>query len=51
MDKPEIELNDSKSNLTIVCDNLRDPGNLGTILRTAAAAECRQVILTKGIIL
>uniref|UniRef100_H3DFL9 RNA 2-O ribose methyltransferase substrate binding domain-containing protein n=1 Tax=Tetraodon nigroviridis TaxID=99883 RepID=H3DFL9_TETNG len=34
--------------LSLVCDNIRDPGNLGTMLRCAAAAGCRDVLLTKG---
>ncbi|KAG8001924.1 rRNA methyltransferase 3 [Nibea albiflora] len=34
--------------LSLICDNIRDPGNLGTILRCAAAAGCRDVLLTKG---
>lgn len=29
--------------LTLVCDNVRDVGNMGTILRSAAAAGCEQV--------
>lgn len=32
----------------LVADQVRDPGNLGTILRTAAAAEVQAVILTPG---
>ncbi len=32
----------------IVADNLRDPGNLGTILRSAAAAGVQGLILTPG---
>jgi RNA methyltransferase, TrmH family len=32
----------------LVLDGLRDPGNLGTILRTAAAAGVQKVILTPG---
>ncbi|KAI1903253.1 hypothetical protein AGOR_G00025310 [Albula goreensis] len=34
--------------LYLICDNVRDPGNLGTILRCAAAAGCHSVLLTKG---
>ncbi|XP_076473054.1 rRNA methyltransferase 3, mitochondrial-like [Babylonia areolata] len=34
--------------LTLICDNIRDPGNLGTIIRTAAAVGCRKIITTKG---
>ncbi|XP_034557543.1 rRNA methyltransferase 3A, mitochondrial [Notolabrus celidotus] len=34
--------------LSLICDNIRDPGNLGTILRCAAAAGCHDVLLTKG---
>jgi RNA methyltransferase, TrmH family len=32
----------------LIIDNLRDPGNLGTILRTAAAAGVQAVLMTPG---
>lgn len=32
----------------LILDNLRDPGNLGTILRTASAAGVRGVLLSPG---
>uniref|UniRef100_A0A8C2U2K5 Mitochondrial rRNA methyltransferase 3 n=1 Tax=Coturnix japonica TaxID=93934 RepID=A0A8C2U2K5_COTJA len=34
--------------IILICDNIRDPGNLGTILRSAAGAGCEKVLLTKG---
>ncbi|MEQ2221929.1 hypothetical protein ILYODFUR_020723 [Ilyodon furcidens] len=34
--------------LSLICDNVRDPGNLGTMLRSAAAAGCHDILLTKG---
>lgn len=34
--------------LYLICDNMRDAGNIGTILRCAAAAGCDRVLLTKG---
>ena len=33
---------------TLILDRVRDPGNLGTILRTALAARVEQVLLTPG---
>ena len=36
--------------LTLICDNIRDPGNMGTIIRTAAAAGCGKIITTKGLL-
>jgi len=34
--------------ITIVCDNIREPGNLGTVLRTVTAVGASQIILMKG---
>ncbi|KAI5611147.1 rRNA methyltransferase 3A, mitochondrial [Silurus asotus] len=34
--------------LFLICDEVRDPGSLGTILRCAAAAGCDRVLLTRG---
>ncbi|XP_048222322.1 rRNA methyltransferase 3, mitochondrial isoform X1 [Perognathus longimembris pacificus] len=47
MTYPEKQLHHSLP-LLLICDNLRDPGNLGTILRSAAGAGCSKVLLTKG---
>ncbi|XP_006863276.1 PREDICTED: RNA methyltransferase-like protein 1 [Chrysochloris asiatica] len=47
MTYPETQLHHSLP-LLLICDNLRDPGNLGTILRSAAGAGCTKVLLTKG---
>ncbi len=44
---PELPRPDSPD-LLLVLDTIRDPGNLGTILRTAWAAAVDQVLLTPG---
>ncbi|KAM4048299.1 rRNA methyltransferase 3, mitochondrial [Anomaloglossus baeobatrachus] len=44
---PDIQVQNSLP-LSLICDNIRDPGNLGTILRCAAGAGCNKVLLTKG---
>ncbi|XP_054250509.1 rRNA methyltransferase 3, mitochondrial [Indicator indicator] len=47
MSYPDAQLANSLP-LLLICDNIRDPGNLGTILRSAAGAGCEKVLLTKG---
>lgn len=37
-----------RKDLLLVLDRIQDPGNLGTILRTALAAGVKNIILTKG---
>lgn len=34
--------------LTIICDQIREPGNMGSIIRVAAGVGCSKLILTKG---
>ncbi|XP_018563621.1 rRNA methyltransferase 3, mitochondrial [Anoplophora glabripennis] len=34
--------------LTVICDNIREPNNLGAVLRTCSGVGCENVILTKG---
>lgn len=34
--------------LTVICDNIREPSNLGSIIRSCAAVPCSQVIVLKG---
>lgn len=34
--------------ITVICDNIREPNNLGSIIRTCAAVPCQQIIILKG---
>lgn len=38
----------NETQITVICDQIREPNNLGSIIRTCAALPCSQVILTKG---
>lgn len=38
----------SGKDCVIMCEKLQDPGNIGTVIRTAHASFCGGVILTKG---
>lgn len=42
------DFNESENSCVIMCENVQDPGNIGTIIRTAHAAFCDGVVLTKG---
>jgi len=44
---PRVEPPDNPD-LVLIVDRVRDPGNLGTILRSSAAAGVQQVLLTRG---
>lgn len=39
---------DYKQDIIVILDNIQDPGNLGTILRTIDSAGLNQLIVTKG---
>ena len=41
-------LDDIAKPFILLCEDMQDPGNLGTLLRTADAAGCDCVMLTKG---
>ncbi|XP_012059530.1 PREDICTED: rRNA methyltransferase 3, mitochondrial [Atta cephalotes] len=48
---PDVDIKEPAENaipLTIICDNIREPGNLGTIIRAAAAVGCEKLLLMKG---
>lgn len=46
---PWPQLRPGNEGLSLLVDGLQDPGNLGTLLRTAAAAGVDQVILLPGV--
>ncbi|HOJ09677.1 MAG TPA: 23S rRNA (guanosine(2251)-2'-O)-methyltransferase RlmB [Clostridiales bacterium] len=43
-----IALKNNKDNLFVVLDSIQDPGNMGTIIRTADAADFTAIIVSKG---
>ncbi len=45
---PFINLKPNANSLLLICDGLSDPGNLGTLLRTAAAAHVDATLLAPG---
>jgi len=46
---PVPQLEPGERGLALILDGVRDPGNLGTLLRSAAAADADQVILMPGV--
>ena len=42
------DISSLNKNCVIMCEALQDPGNIGTVIRTAHAADCAGVVLTKG---
>ncbi|XP_075541334.1 rRNA methyltransferase 3, mitochondrial isoform X1 [Dermacentor variabilis] len=48
VDQIEIQRTGDTIPVSVILDNVRDPGNMGTLIRTAAAAGCSQLLLSKG---
>ena len=46
--KSEEEKIDFTQDLFLILDSIQDPGNMGTILRTADSLNIRQIIVSKG---
>lgn len=44
----EVQSDENCLPITVVCDNIREPSNLGSIFRVAAALPCRRVVVIKG---
>ena len=45
-----VEAREDSVPITMVCDNVRDPANMGTLLRTASAVGCERILVAKGIL-
>ncbi|XP_017875489.1 rRNA methyltransferase 3, mitochondrial [Ceratina calcarata] len=50
---PDLQNNAAHDNndaipLTVICDNIREPGNLGSIMRAVAGVGCEKLIVMKG---
>lgn len=50
IEKPTLEENpiDFNQEVSLILDNIQDPGNMGTILRTADSINLKQIIVSKG---
>lgn len=50
VEKKKYDINNilAQKGLFVICDNLQDPGNIGTIIRTAEAFSCKGIFLSKN---
>lgn len=50
-DMPDMAVSniETENSIIVYCENISDPGNLGTIIRTADAAGCNAVVLDGGV--
>lgn len=48
MDDITIQRTGKTIPVSVLCDNVRDPGNMGALIRSAAAAGCSRLLLSKG---
>ncbi|HOQ06448.1 MAG TPA: RNA methyltransferase [Clostridiales bacterium] len=48
MKKKSLEGAEIRDGILVILDGVRDPGNMGTIIRTADAAGCAGIIVTEG---
>lgn len=42
------EFRNDRIPMTVVIDGVREPSNMGTIIRTLGAAGCDRILITKG---
>ena len=45
---PQTEMRVQENNFCLLLENIQDPGNLGSMLRSAAAAGCDAVFMSRG---
>jgi len=45
---PQAEMRVAQTNFCLLLENIQDPGNLGSMLRSAAAAGCDAVFMSRG---
>lgn len=45
---PQVEMRVQESHFCLLLENIQDPGNLGSMLRSAAAAGCDTVYMSQG---